>query len=179
MRLLVLSIVLALVTLLAWACEGDDSTNNGTTPGATSARTTQQPEATVDALGASPGPTGSGSTARARVVAVGQTYDYQGGRCLVGPGDEFLTVNIGDVAGDHYFALIAGRSPAADADTRSTQGGGDFSGDDVLITFRGEGNAVLLRSADTALTLAADLRSGEFTSKEATNSATVTGEFTC
>ena len=121
----------------------------------------------------------TGGEATASVTVAGQVYAYEGGTCTVGADDEYITVNIGDVGGDHYFGVIAGRSPAADADTRSTAGGGEFSGDDVLITFVGEGNGFVLRSADTALTLSADLSSGTFTSLEATNSAEVRGEFSC
>jgi hypothetical protein len=113
------------------------------------------------------------------VTVAGETYTYDGGDCAIGAGDEYVSVNIGTVGGGDYFGVLAGRSPAADADTRSTQGGGEFSGDDVLITFVAQGRGFLLRSADTKLTLAPDLRSGTFASVEANAGAEVRGEFSC
>ena len=121
----------------------------------------------------------TGGTATARVTVAGRTYSYSGGDCTIGAGDEYVAVNIGEVGGGEYFGVLAGRSPAADADTRSTQGGGEFSGDDVLVTFVADGNGFLLRSAETKLMLAPDLRSGTFTSIEANAGAEVRGEFGC
>jgi hypothetical protein len=121
----------------------------------------------------------TGGTATASVAVAGQTYTYSGGDCTIGAGDEYVSVNIGTIGGGDYFGVLAGRSPAADADTRSTQGGGEFSGDDVLITFVAQGRGFLLRSADTKLTLAPDLRSGTFASVEANAGAEVRGEFSC
>jgi hypothetical protein len=121
----------------------------------------------------------NGGGATASVTVAGETYDYEGGACRIGADDEYVAVNIGTIGGGQYFAVLAGRSPAADADTRSTKGGGEFSGDDVLVTFVADGRSFLLQSADTKLTLAPDLRSGTFTSIEANAGADVRGEFAC
>ena len=49
----------------------------------------------------------------------------------------------------------------------------------MLVTFVAQGRGFLLRSADTKVTLAPDLRSGTFTSVEANAGADVRGEFAC
>jgi hypothetical protein len=97
----------------------------------------------------------------------------------VGVEDEYIAVNIGEVGGADYFGVLAGRSPRADADTRSTAGGGEFSGSDVLITIVADGNSFLLRSADTMLTLDETLSSGTFTSVVAADGAEARGRFSC
>jgi hypothetical protein len=158
--------------VLAAACDDDEPVASA--PDNTRAAAQRTPTANPSVIRSF-----TGGSATASVTVAGQRYEYEGGECTVGPEDAYISVNIGDVGGDHYFGLLAGRSPAADDDTRSTAGGGDFTGSDVLITIVARGNNFLLRSADTTLTLPPDLNSGSFTSLEATNSAEVDGEFSC
>jgi hypothetical protein len=181
----------ALVGVLAGACDdGDDASATpvatstapavatGTVHGAASPAASMTVEATPRANPSVEGAV-TGGSATASVTVAGETHAYSGGGCAIGADDEYVRVNIGTVGGGEYFSVLAGRSPAADADTRSTKGGGEFSGDDVLVTFAAEGRSFLLRSADTKLTLAPDLRSGTFTSVEANAGTAVRGEFSC
>ena len=187
--LVLMSVLLA---ALAVACDdGDDAPDAAATAVSTaSAVATDTIEAAASPAasatsGATPGANPSvagavtGGSATASVTVAGETHAYSGGGCAIGADDEYVRVNIGTVGGGEYFSVLAGRSPAADADTRSTKGGGEFSGDDVLVTFAAEGRSFLLRSADTKLTLAPDLRSGTFTSVEANAGTAVRGEFSC
>jgi len=162
-----------LVVGLAVACGGDEEAEE---PAAvTSPEAAAQPTAEVaeEEDGEVPEFTGS---AKATVTIGDQTLTFEGGECAIGDGDEWLAVNIGD--GDTYFGLLVGRTPGSEEFARSANGGGEFTEGEFNVTWTHEVSSSVLRPSEERLTLASDLKSGEFEGTDLEGNA-VSGSFTC
>jgi hypothetical protein len=108
----------------------------------------------------------------------GQTLTFEGGDCSIGGDDEWLEVIIGGVSSGTYFGLIAGRAPASQESTRLAKGGGEFKEGEFNVTWTGGGSGSLLIPQQSRLTIASDLKSGEFEGTDSKRNS-VSGSFTC
>ena len=124
-----------------------------------------------------PEPSFSGGTASAR-LALPTEAAWDGGHCARATDDAWLAVNIGFPNGDEYFGLVAGRSPYTPASTRVAAKGGDFGGDDAVITWRHAGAAARMDRGGLVVELATDLSLGSFTGRLA-DGTQVRGTFSC
>lgn len=170
-----MAVLLAAVGLLAFAaCGGGEEEATGETheSGATETSEEQTPTQTEEGPA---GPKFSGS-ATASVTIGGETFKFEDGRCDTGPDDAWLAVNIGEAGGDEYFGLVVGASPGSAEGAKSARGGGEFSGDDFLVTGIHNGNPFLLEEGE--LTVDSDLESGEF-SGMSLNGGPMSGSFKC
>jgi len=163
---LLLSLLFALT-----ACGGG---NDETTPtGAT---------ATQAATAAPTGPSFSGS-ATATVVVGDQTLTFKDGKCDIAPDETWLAVNIGQAGGDEYFGLLVGANPSAPQGARPVSGGGVFTDGEVALTVEQDGSSFLMggigaAAAANKVTLAADLKSGEFEGTTL-DGQPISGSFNC
>jgi len=154
-----------------------------TATGAGATETATAAEATAtEAASTTPGPSFSGG-ATATVTVGGQTLTFEGGKCDVAPDETWLAVNIGQ-AGSEYFGLLVGANPSAPQGERPVSGGGVFTDGEIALTVEHGGTSFLLggvgaAAAANTVTLAADLKSGEFQGNTLFDSQPISGSFHC
>ena len=147
-----------------------------TAPSATEATATEAAAATAT------GPSFSGG-ATATVTVGGQTFTFENGKCDVAPDETWLAVNIGQ-AGSEYFGLLVGSNEAAPAGARPVSGGGVFTDGEIALTVDHGSSSFLLGGIGAAatantVTLAPDLKSGEFQGNTLFDNQPISGSFHC
>ena len=154
-----------------------------TATGAGATETATAAEATAtEAASTTPGPSFSGG-ATATVTVGGQTLTFEGGKCDVAPDETWLAVNIGQ-QGSEYFGLLVGANPSAPQGERPVSGGGVFTDGEIALTVEHGGTSFLLGGLGAAgqastVTLAADLKSGEFQGTTLFDNQPMSGSFHC
>jgi hypothetical protein len=167
-----------LVVGLSVACGGDGDEESGEPAAVTSPEAAEPTaEAAEDEEDGGVIREFTGGSAKATVKVGDQTLTFEGGECAIGTDDEWLAVNIGEVGGDTYFGLTAGKTPASDS-ARSAEGGGEFSNEDFLVTWVHESSEAAILGGDGRLDVASDLKSGQFEGSDIDGNA-VSGSFTC
>ena len=161
-------------TQTAAAATGAGATETAAT--ATAVTATEAAEAT------STGPAFSGG-ATATVTVGGQTFTFENGKCDVAPDETWLAVNIGQT-GSEYFGLLVGANPSAPQGERPVSGGGVFTDGEIALTVEHGGTSFLLggigaAAAANTVTLAADLKSGEFQGNTLFDNQPISGSFHC
>jgi hypothetical protein len=165
-----------LVVGLAVACGGDEESEE---PAAvTSPEAAEPTEVAEDEEDGGVIREFTGGSAKATVKVGDQTLTFEGGECAIGDDDQWLAVNIGEVGGDNYFGLLVGTTPGSEESARSAKGGGQFNEREFNVTWTHEVSASVLLPSDERLTLASDLKSGEFEGTELEGNQ-VSGSFTC
>lgn len=173
-------------TQTAPTTEGGGATETAATATAATATETAATAAVATVTeAASPTPTGPSFSggATATVTVGGQTFTFENGRCDVAPDETWLAVNIGQ-AGGEYFGLLVGSNEAAPAGARPVTGGGMFTDGEITLTVEHGGTSFLLGGLGTAgqastVTLAADLKSGEFQGNTLFDNQPMSGSFHC
>jgi hypothetical protein len=141
-------------------------------------------EATATEVAAPTPTTPSFSGGATATVTVGdQTFTFENGKCDVAPDGTWLAVNIGQ-AGSEYFGLLVGANPSAPQGERPVTGGGAFTDGEIALTVDHGGNSFLLGGLGAAgqastVTLAADLKSGEFQGNTLFGNQLMSGSFHC
>ena len=154
-----------------------------TTTAAAATETATAAEATAtEAATVTPGVSFSGG-ATATVTVGDQTFTFEDGKCDVGPKEAWLAVNIGQ-QGSEYFGLLVGANPSAPQGERPVSGGGVFTDGEITLTVEHGGTSFLLggigaAAAANTVTLAADLKSGEFQGNTLFDSQPISGSFHC
>jgi hypothetical protein len=103
---------------------------------------------------------------------------WDGGTCERGADDAWLAINVGFPNGSEYFGIVVGRSPYTPSATREAAGGGTFGGDDVVITWRHQGEGHVVARGGLVLELAKDLALGSFRGR-LEDGTPVRGTFSC
>ena len=169
--------VLPLLFVAFAACGGDGEEEATETPAGstvmaaaqTPAQTPAQPAGSTPTQAAEPtsvSPEFSGS-ATASVTVGGQSFTFTNGKCDIAPDNTWLAVNIGQAGGGEYFGLLVGANPSAPGGARPVSGGGVFTDGEIALTVE-QGDSTFLMGGTSAaaagnkVTLAADLKSGEF-----------------
>ena len=121
--------------------------------------------------------------ATATVTVGDQTFTFTGGKCDVAPDESWLAVNI-ETADIGYFALLVGSNPNAPQGARPVTGGGVFSDGEITLTVEHGDSSFLLGGLGAAgqastVTLAADLKSGEFQGSTLFDAQPISGSFRC
>ena len=121
--------------------------------------------------------------ATATVTVGSQTFTFENGTCDVAPDESWLAVNIGQT-GSEYFGLLVGANPSAPQGARPVTGGGVFTDGEITLTVEHAGTSFLLGGLGAAgqassVTLAADLRSGEFQGNTLFENQPISGSFQC
>ncbi|MCJ7811549.1 MAG: hypothetical protein MUP62_05110 [Dehalococcoidia bacterium] len=165
--------VLPLLFVAFAACGGDGEEEATETPAGSTvtaaAQTPAQPAEATPTQAAEPtsvSPQFSGS-ATATVTVGGQTFTFENGKCDIAPDNTWLAVNIGQAGGGEYFGLLVGANPSAPGGARPVSGGGVFTDGEIALTVEQGGSTFLMGGTSAAaagnkVTLAADLKSGEF-----------------
>jgi hypothetical protein len=164
--------VLPLLFVAFAGCGGGEekATQTPTKPTVTAgAQTPAQPAEATPTQAAEPtsvSPTFSGS-ATATVTVGGQSLTFTNGKCDIAPDNTWLAVNIGQAGGDEYFGLLVGANTSAPGGARPVSGGGVFTDGEIALTVEQGGSTFLMGGTSAAaagnkVTLAADLKSGEF-----------------
>jgi hypothetical protein len=160
-RTLLTIVVLSLLFAAFAACGGggeEKATPTSTKPaGATPTQT---------AVGTPTGPTFSGN-ATATVKVGDKTLTFKNGKCDIAPDNTWLAVNIGQASSDEYFGLLVGTNPSAPGGARPVSGGGVFTDGEIVLSGTQGGSTFIMggigaAAAANKVTLAADLKSGEF-----------------
>jgi hypothetical protein len=126
-----------------------------------------------------------GGGADASVKIGDKAWEYKDGICEKGGNDRYLSVNIGNPAGDEYFGLVVGQYPGVDGTPKAATGGGEFTGQSqTVVTFRHETKLYLVKFDSTKVTLPPGLASGAFTSEltapdDGGTAVAVSGTFVC
>lgn len=107
-----------------------------------------------------------------------QKLAWDGGWCERGAGDGWLALNAGSPNGMEYLGLVVGQSPYTPEATRGAAGGGTFSGNDAVITWRHDGAAVNVARGGLVIEIAKDLSIGTFRGRLA-DGTEVRGTFSC
>ena len=165
--------VLSLLFVAFAGCGGggeEKATQTPTKPPATTAaQTPAKPTAVTPTEAAAVTPTlpqFSGS-ATASVKVGDKTFTFSNGKCDIAPDNTWLAVNIGQASSDGYFGLLVGANPSAPGGARLVSGGGVFTDGEIALTGTQGGSSFIMggisaAAAGNKLTLAADLKSGEF-----------------
>ena len=119
----------------------------------------------------------TGGTAEARQTDP-TPVAWDGGWCTRGPEDAWLAVNIGLPNGAEYFGLVVGRSAYTPAASRLAAGGGTFTGNDAVITWRHAGTSASAASDGLTVEVAKDLSLGSFSGR-LVDGTEVAGSFSC
>ena len=165
---------------------GGGATQAAATPTASGAtQTAATPTVATATEAAVPTPTipsfSGGATA---TVTVGdQTLTFTGGKCDVAPDETWLTVTINQ-ADSGYFGLLVGSNPSAPQGARPVSGGGVFTDGELTLTVEHGESTFLLGGLGAAgqastVTLAADLKSGEFEGITLFDNQPMSGSFHC
>jgi hypothetical protein len=112
-----------------------------------------------------------------------QTLTFTGGKCDIAPDETWLAVNITQ-ADSGYFGLLVGSNPSAPQGARPVSGGGVFTDGEITLTVEHGDSSFLLGGLGAAgqastVTLAADLKSGEFEGITLFGNQTMSGSFHC
>jgi len=162
---------------------GASETAAPTATGATqTAGTTTVTTATEAAAVTPTAPSFSGG-ATATVTVGDQTFTFENGKCDVAPDETWLAVNIGQASGE-YFGLLVGANPSAPQGERPVSGGGVFTDGEIALTVEHGGSSFLMGGTSAAaqantVTLAADLKSGEFVGSTLFDAQPISGSFRC
>jgi len=121
--------------------------------------------------------------ATATVTVGDQTFTVTGGKCDVAPDESWLAVNI-ETADIGYFGLLVGANPSAPQGERPVSGGGVFTDGEIALTVEHGDSSFLLGGLGAAgqastVTLAADLKSGEFEGSTLFDAQPISGSFRC
>jgi hypothetical protein len=113
----------------------------------------------------------------------GQTFTFTGGECDVAPDESWLAVNI-QAADAGTFSLLVGSNPNAPGGARPVTGGGVFTDGELTLTVEHGESSFLLGGLGAAgqassVTLAADLRSGQFQGTTLFDNQPMSGSFQC
>ena len=201
-RLILTAVFFSLLFVALTACGGGDEEGTGTPASPTTTTATQggagatqtaaaatetaatatAATATEAAEATSTGPAFSGG-ATATVTVGGQTFTFENGKCDVAPDETWLAVNIGQT-GSESFGLLVGSNESAPAGARPVTGGGVFTDGEIALTVDHGGTSYLLGGLGAAgqastVTLAADLKSGEFQGSTLFDSQPISGSFHC
>ena len=191
-RTLLAIVVLSLLFVAFAACGGggeEKATPTSTKPAATTAAQTPTrpagatPTQAATAATATPvGPTFSGS-ATATVTVGSQNFTFENGKCDIAPDSTWLAVNIGQASSDEYFGLLVGANTSAPGGARLVSGGGVFTDGEIALSGTQGGSSFIMGGISTAaegnrLTLAADLKSGEFVGTTLDGNP-ISGSFKC
>jgi hypothetical protein len=111
------------------------------------------------------------------------TFTFEGGKCDVASDGTWLAVNIGQ-AGGEYFGLLVGSNPSAPQGARPVSGGGVFTDGEITLTVEHGGSSFLMGGTSVAaqankVTLAADLKSGQFEGNTLFDNQPISGSFQC
>lgn len=128
--------------------------------------------------------------ASAEVVVGGQTIAFEGGSCQ--SGEKFFSINVGtqvleiDSSGfdQHYFGITAGDTSEASgidegADVVPVAGDGEYTGNDILVTWVEGEEISSLMGDDTTLTLSGNRTKGSFSGSVYGETGQATGTFDC
>jgi hypothetical protein len=151
--------------------------------GATQTAATATVATATEAAAATPTAPSFSGGATATVTVGDQTLTFENGKCDVAPDETWLAVNIGQ-AGSEYFGLLVGSNEAAPAGARPISGGGVFTDGEIALTVDHGGSSFLLggigaAAAANTVTLAADLKSGEFQGTTLFDNQPISGSFQC
>ena len=194
------AVLLSLLFIAFAACGGGDEEGTGTpttpsgagatqtaaTPtgaGATETVTTATEATATEAAAPTPTAQSFSGGATATVTVGDQTFTFENGKCDVAPDETWLAVNIGQPGGE-YFGLLVGSNEAAPAGTRPISGGGVFTDGEIALTVEQGGTSFLMggigaAAAANTVTLAADLKSGEFQGSTLFDNQPISGSFRC
>jgi hypothetical protein len=184
-------VVLPLLFVAFAACGGGSEEKATQTPAKPTATTAAQTPARPAAATPTPAaestpelPTFSGS-ATASVIVGDQSFTFTNGKCDIAPDNTWLAVNIGQAGGDdEYFGLLVGANPSAPGGARPISGGGVFTDGEIALTVEKGGSSFLMGGTSAAaagnkVTLAADLKSGEFEGTTLLEGEPISGSFKC
>ena len=186
-------VVLPLLFVAFAACGGGEEKATQTpakpTP-TTGAQATAPPtapptEATpTPAAESTPATSGFSGSATATVTVGGQTLTFANGRCDIAPDNTWLAVNIGQPDSAEYFGLLVGANPSAAGGARPVSGGGVFTDGEVALTVQQGYSSFMMGGTSAAaaankVTLAADLKSGEFEGVTLLEQEPISGSFRC
>ena len=182
----VLTAVVVTLALIALAACGDDGGEEVTQTPATPATATAT-ETPTGTTGATPTPavaltpegTEFSSSATASAKVGDKTLTFENGTCARGPDDAWLGVSIGQVDTNEYFVLLVG-NPGGLEGVRSAKGGGEFTDGEIVVVTGSQGGTtfVMHLSEQDKVTVAVDLRSGEFVGTTAAGEP-LSGSFAC
>jgi hypothetical protein len=158
---LLTTVVLSLFLVAFAACGGGGGEKGTQTPARPAEATPTEAAEPTPVL-----PQFSGS-ATASVTVGGQSFTFTNGKCDIAPDNTWLAVNIGQAGGGEYFGLLVGANPSAPGGARPVSGGGVFTDGEIALTVEQGGSSFLMggisaAAAGNKVTLAADLKSGEF-----------------
>jgi hypothetical protein len=187
--ILLAMVVLPLLFVAFAACGGGEekATQTPAKPTATTAAqaTARPTEATLTPAAESTPvlPTFSGS-ATASVTVGDQSFTFENGKCDIAPDSTWLAVNIGQPDGAEYFGLLVGANPSAPGGARPISGGGVFTDGEVALTVQQGYNSFMMGGTSAAaaankVTLAADLKSGQFEGVTLLEGEPISGSFRC
>ena len=167
------AVVLALLCIALAACGGGGEEKATQTPTEPAGATSTQAATPARPTPESPG------TATATAKVGDKTFTFSEGTCDKGPDDAWLTVSIGAIGSADYFSLLVG-NPTQQEGGRSAQGGGVFTDGEISFVAGAQGGTsfAMRSTADDKLTLASDLKSGEFAGTS-TSGEPMSGSFTC
>jgi hypothetical protein len=154
-----------------------------TATGATQTAATPTVATATEAAAATPTTPSFSGGATATVNVGDQTFTFTDGKCDVAPDETWLAVNIGQ-AGGEYFGLLVGSNPSAPQGARPVSGGGVFTDGEIALTVEHGGSSFLMGGTSAAaqankVTLAADLKSGEFEGSTLFDNQPISGSFQC
>ena len=162
---------------------GASETAAPTATGATQTAGTTTVATATEAAAVTPTATSFSGGATATVTVGDQTFTFTGGKCDVAPDESWLAVNI-ETADIGYFALLVGSNPNAPQGARPVSGGGVFTDGEITLTVEHGDSSFLLGGLGAAgqastVTLAADLKSGEFAGTTLFDNQPISGSFRC
>jgi len=165
--------VLPLLFVTSAACGGDGGEKATQTPTNATAVAPTQVAPGTPVTPTFPGP------ATASVTVGEKTFTFKDGRCDKGPDDAWLAVNIGQAGGDEYFGLVVG-NPAGEEGLRPAKGGGVFTDGEIVLGGTQGGSSFTMAGAEgDKVTVAADLKSGEFEGTTIIGKQPISGSFKC
>ena len=161
---------------------GGGATQTAATPAVATATAAATEAATEAAVPTPTIPSFSGG-ATATVTVGDQTFTFEGGECDVASDESWLAVNITQ-ADTGYFGLLVGSNPSAPGGARPVSGGGVFTDGELTLTVEHGESSFLLGGTGPAgqaskVTLAADLKSGEFQGTTLFDNQPISGSFQC
>jgi len=182
--------VLPLLFVAFAACGGDGEEKATQTPAkptaTTAAQTPGRPTAATPTQSAESTPATSGfsGSATATVTVGGRSLTFKDGKCDIAPDNTWLAVNIGQAGSDEYFGLLVGANPSAPGGARPVSGGGVFTDGEIALTVEQGGSSFIMggisaAAAGNKVTLAADLKAGEFVGTTIIEGEAISGSFQC
>ncbi len=139
--------------------------------------TSPSPAATPETSFPSASFTGGSATASVSLPRQ-EPIRFAGGWCERPPGDAWLTINIGDPNGAEYFGLLVGPHPYGGAGASPVAGGGTFSEDSTVVSWRHGGKGAALARRSVTVKVGSGAHDGTFSGR-LPDGTEVTGEFGC